>query len=69
MRRKKRYEVQMKHPTYGWISVGNWPARTHSEGLDSLKECANGLDNKGSIYDHRLVWLDAIAISRIKARR
>lgn len=36
----KRYEVQVKHRLYGWVTAGNWPCRTKAEGLRSLKACA-----------------------------
>ncbi len=65
----KRYEVQIRHPAYGWTTAGNWPARTKSERLQSLEDCANGLGGNGSPYAHRLVQLVAVPIAIRGARR
>ncbi len=64
----RRYEVQVRRP-YGWGTAGNWPARTLAEGLQSLNDCANGIDGKGSIHDYRLVRLSPVVLAVRKARK
>lgn len=64
-----RYEVQVKHTYYGWVTAGNWPARTMKEGMKSLEECAEGYGGCGSTHDHRLVRLAPVVMSVRKARR
>lgn len=67
MKSGPRYEVQMRHRLYGWVSAGNWPARTKAEGMTSLADCANGVSGKGDTHDYRLVRLTPTVLATRKA--
>jgi hypothetical protein len=69
MSERARYEVQLRHPLWGWVSAGTWPARTKAEGLKSLDDCSMGVRRTGSIHAHRLVKLEAVVIAYRKAAR
>ena len=69
MKAEPRYEVQVRHKSYGWTRAGNWPARTKAEGLKSLDECAAGLSGDGSVHDYRLVRLTPNVLAVRKATR
>lgn len=69
---RPRYEVQVRHRYYGWVTAGNWPARTKTEALDSLDKCARPFSS-GHVQssDYRLVQLvpKVIAVRRLKRKR
>lgn len=58
---RRRYELQVKSDTSGWVSAGNWPARDRAEGLKSLGELTQPF---GSSKFYRLVRLVPKVIAR-----
>lgn len=61
----KRYELQFRHAYYGWVTAGNWPARTEAEGLRSLTAL---LKPSGAATTYRLAELVPREIKRGRSK-
>ncbi len=64
----KRYEVQERKP-WGWVSAGNFPARTKAEGLKWMRQCAEPFQMSENTNTYRLVELVPREIERIRGKR
>lgn len=63
---RRRYELQVRHKSYGWVTAGTWPARDEAQGRQSLSEL---LKPFGSSRTYRLVELIPREIARGRSKK
>lgn len=63
---RKHYELQVKHPSYGWVSAGNFDTYDEKEGRRSLEAFRKPW---GAPRTYRLVELVPREIARVRSRK